>query len=85
MGLEPPGFYRVLARSPFISPKNLHLESYMVEAQHWADRVFRRDVAARCCGIRPGTLDVLIHRMDGPDVLFSERQGGRQGNDEAGT
>lgn len=48
----------------------------MVEAQHWADRVFRRDVAARCCGIRPGTLDVLIHRMDGPDVLFSERQGG---------
>lgn len=47
-----------------------------MEAHCWADRVFRRDAAARCCGIHPKSLDVLIHRMRDCDTLFSERKGG---------
>lgn len=47
-----------------------------MEAHHWGDRVFRRDAAARCCGIHPKNLDTLIIRMRHADVLFSERRGG---------
>ena len=47
-----------------------------MEAHHWGDRVFRRDAAARCCGIHPKSLDVLVHRMRDCDTLFSERRGG---------
>ncbi len=48
----------------------------MVEALHWGDRVFKREAAARCCGVHPSTLSVLVHRMDGTEIIFSERQGG---------
>lgn len=47
-----------------------------MNASHWGHRVYRRDAAARCCGIHPKNLDTLIIRMRSADVLFSERRGG---------
>lgn len=47
-----------------------------MNAHTWGERVFRRDDAARFCGIHPINLDTIIHRTEDCEALFSERQGG---------
>lgn len=44
----------------------------------WADREFTRAEAAQLTGLHPKTLDVIIHRANGLEALFSERRKGRR-------